>query len=69
MKVTRQLIRSGEGYVSHVGGQAAVWVDASGGTTIGRREKLPDEPVPPQAHAAIERASKEVRACRNKVGR
>jgi hypothetical protein len=63
MKVTRQSIRSGEGYVSHVAGQAAVWVDASGGTTIRRSEQLPDERVPPHVRAAIERA----RACLSKA--
>jgi hypothetical protein len=65
MKVTRQLIRSGEGSVSHVGGQAAVWVDASGGTTIGRSEQLPDERVLPHVRAAIERA----RTCLSKADR
>jgi hypothetical protein len=69
MKVTRQLIRLDEGYVSHVGGQAAAWLDASDGTTIGRREQFPDEPVPTQVRAAIERARQKVGACRNKADR
>jgi hypothetical protein len=68
MKVTKQLIRSGEGYVRYDGGQTAAYVGASGGRTIGH-EQLADEPVPPQVCAAIERARKKVGACRNKADR
>ena len=68
MKVTKPT-RSGEGYVIRVGGQAAAWVDASGGSTIGRRyrEQLAGAPVPPHVLTAIGSATKKVRARRKKA--
>jgi hypothetical protein len=64
MKVITQPTRSGEGCIIRVGGQAAAWVDASGGSTIGRRyrDQLAGAPVPPDVLTAIERARKKVRA-------
>jgi hypothetical protein len=64
MKVTTKPTRSGSGFVIQVDGKSAAWVDADGGSTIGRkyRQSLGSKPVPDEVAAAIERAQKKVRA-------